>query len=225
MKSVSENKRTPNRLIHGMISISMCIHLLIFMHIAGIYRSEALTYIELTLQDVSKPFTRSIPRPRMRHKTPKIRDAKKLNIKTQHIPKMKIDPVENNFTDTLMENIAMPNVPDSSGFNISDFNPDGISDFVTTNDYFAMVRLKIESKKRYPDSARSKHIEGRVKIRFVVTTDGQVSSLKIIKHARHSSLDKAALNAVQDAAPFPKPPRGLFKGPIHMEITIVFELT
>jgi len=166
--------------MHALIGISLVVHLLIFMHVSGIYRSKALSYIELTMMDISKPFRRSIPQPRMRHKTPKIQNVKKLNIQKQNIPHIKIDPVQNNLT--------------------------------------------IKSHKKYPVSARLKHIEGRVKVRFVITRDGMVSSLTIVKQARHRSLETAALNAVKNAAPFPRPPAGLFNGPLDMEISIVFEL-
>ncbi|RKZ27359.1 energy transducer TonB, partial [bacterium] len=59
----------------------------------------------------------------------------------------------------------------------------------------------------------------------VIAADGQISSLKIVKQARHSSLGKAALDAVKKAAPLPRPPPNLFKGPLHIELTILFELT
>ena len=229
MKAASEDKRKPNWLMRGMIGISLVIHLLIFMHISGIYRSKALSYIELTMQDISKPFRRSIPRPRMRPKTPKIHNVKTLNIPMQGIPKqsiprMKIDPVNNNLPDTIMQDISMSDIPDNAKHSISDWNPDGNYEFTTTNDYFDMLRFKIESCKKYPDIAKSRYIEGRVKLRFVIASDGQVSSLKVVKHARHSSLDRAALKAVKDAAPFPRPPGGVFKEPLHIEIIIVFEL-
>jgi len=41
----------------------------------------------------------------------------------------------------------------------------------------------------------------------------------------HEGDTRVTLNAVKKAAPFPRPPPGLFKGPLHMEITILFELT
>lgn len=88
-----------------------------------------------------------------------------------------------------------------------------------------MVRLKIERHKKYPDIARVKNIEGRVVVRFVITPDGGIREVKIAKRSRNRALDLAALRAVQDAAPFPKPPRRLFKGEIPLELTIVFELT
>jgi len=138
---------------------------------------------------------------------------------------MKIDPVQDSLADTLVEDIHVPDVPDSSVPNISDWKPGRVGEFVTTNDYFGMVRRKIESCKTYPESAKSRHMEGRVKLQFVITADGNISSLKVVQHTGHTILSTAALNAVKKAAPFPMPPPGLFKGPLHMEITILFELT
>ena len=213
-------KTKPNWLLRSLIAISLGIHLIIFMHIAGVYQSRALTYIELTLKDISKPRPRNIPRPRFRPKTPKQpKDIKHLNIRKRIIPSlkpMKIDTLEKNLPDSLVESISMPDIAD---------NPGDMGDFVTSNDYFEMVRLRIENHKRYPNAAKARQIEGRVTIHFVISPDGHVSELKVIKSARYSSLDKAALSAVKEASPFPAPPKHLFKGPIPLEITIMFELT
>lgn len=222
---MSEKKTKPNRLLQALICVSLGIHTLLFMHVSGIYRSHAVSYIELTLQDVSKPYTRSIPRPRMRHQNPKITDVEKLKIQKQHIPKLNIEPADTRFTNTLMQDIGTPDIPDNVGLSLADWNPTGETPFATPNDYYEMVRLKIESCKRYPDAARERHMEGRTKVRFVITPDGQLSSVKIVKGARHGILNTAAMNAVKAAAPFPRPPVNLFKGPLHVEITIVFELT
>jgi len=46
-----------------------------------------------------------------------------------------------------------------------------------------------------------------------------------VKTSRYKVLDIAALKAVKDAAPFPKPPSRFFKGEIPLELTVVFELT
>ncbi len=225
MKFAFENKKRPNRLMHGLIGMSLIIHLIIAMHISGIYRSEALLYIELTMQDISKSFQRSIPHPRIRHKSPEIQNIKKMNIRKHHIPQIRTDPAKNNYADNLMEGISTSDIPDSSDFNVSNLNFGENIEFITADDYFDMLRLKIENCKKYPEEAKTRYIEGRVKIRFVVTTDGQVSSVHIVKRARHSSLDRAALSAVKNASPFPRPPATLFKGPVFMEITIIFELT
>ena len=220
MKSVSNKKRKPNWLLRGLVVISLGIHLIIFMHIAGIYHSETLTYIELTLREFSKPPSRNIPRPRFRPKTPKQpKDIKRLNVRERVIPSikaMKVDTVAKNLPDSLVESISMPIIPD---------NPVDMGDYVTSNDYFETVRLRIESHKRYPGTAKARQIEGRTTVRFVIKPDGHISSLKIAKSARHKTLDQAALSAVKDASPFPRPPKNLFNGPIPLEITIMFELT
>ncbi|RLC33172.1 MAG: energy transducer TonB, partial [Deltaproteobacteria bacterium] len=85
-------------------------------------------------------------------------------------------------------------------------------------------RLKIESCKKYPDSARARHVEGRTVIRFVIEPDGRVSSLSVIKSSRNRALDNAAKDAVRAASPFLKPPANLFKDKLLLELTILFEL-
>ncbi len=215
--------------MQSMIGISLISHLLLLMHIAGIYRSNALTCIELTMRDISKPFSRAIPRPRIRAHGPKVRNVKKLSIQRMHIPSIKIDSIKSAPINTPVESISAPDIPDNTGPDISEWNSiwnSGISgEFVTSNDYFDMVRLKIENCKKYPEVAKSKHIEGRVTIQFMIAADGQIYSLKVVKQARYSILDKAALDAVKKAAPFPRPPPNLFKEPLNVEITILFELT
>jgi len=219
------SERKPNWLLRSLLGVSLGIHLIIFMHVAGIYRSNALTYIELTLQDISKPSARSIPRPRHRPKAPQPMDVKRLKIAQRHIPSlkpMKMEPAEKDLPDSLVEGISTPDIAAASGLNIADWSPEGLE---TSSSYLEMVRLKIEQHKSYPDMAKVRQIEGSVTIRFVITPEGGVRAVQLVKPSRHMVLDTAALNAVKDAAPFPKPPRHLFKGEIPLELTIVFELT
>ena len=230
VKSVSENKRKPNRLFRGLIGVSLAIHIVIFLHISGLYNSKALSYIELTMQSISKPNARAIPRPRQRSKVPKPKDVKRLKVSRQLVPRlkpMKLESVEKNLPDSLVEGISMPDIP-TSGLNIADWSPETLvasGDYMTAHSYLDMVRLKIERHKKYPDTARIRQIEGRVVVRFVITPDGSVRELEVAKGSRNNALDLAALRAVQYAAPFPKPPRNLFKEEIPLELTIVFELT
>jgi len=201
----------------------------IFMHISGIYQSQALSYIELTLQDVSKPFSRSIPIPRSRPKShPQPPDVKKLEVTPQLMPRLKpiqLEPAEKELPDSLVEGISVPDIPKTSGLQIADWSPNGSGDYVTAQSYLDMVRFRIERYKRYPQIARMRNIEGCVTIRFVITPEGAVREVKVAKRSGNKALDQAALDAVKDAAPFPKPPGHLFAGEIPLELTIVFELT
>ena len=61
-------------------------------------------------------------------------------------------------------------------------------------------------------------------VRFVIISGGDIRSAEVVKTSGNKALDRAALTAVKDAAPFPKAPASLFKGDIPLELTIVFEL-
>jgi protein TonB len=221
------HKKKPNRLLQGLVGVSLAIHLLILMHVSGIYRSNALSYIEMTLQNVSRPSARSIPRPRHRPKEIKPEDVKRLKV-TRRSPSfrpIKVEPVEKNLPDSLMEGIGIPDIPDTPGLNVANWNPGELTDYGDSEaTYLEMVRLKIERHKKYPETARAKQIEGFVTVRFVITPQGDILDVEIIKSSRQKSLDKAALKAIHAATPFPRPPRHLFKGKIPLELTIAFEL-
>jgi len=220
-----ENKKNPNRVMHAMIAISMVIHAFLCIHIAGIYRSEALTCIELVMRDVSKPERRVIPRPSRRHKAPRVHDVKKMNVSAKSVASITTDMPD--YNDGLVENIAVPDAAHIIGSDLDGWgSPGDVGTFTNRRDYFDMVRLKIESRKQYPREAREHQIQGRVKVRFVITTDGQISSLRLAKSSTHNTLDRAALAAVENAMPFPPLPANLFDGEkVTVEITVIFELT
>ncbi|MBL7179074.1 MAG: energy transducer TonB [Desulfobacterales bacterium] len=200
------------------------------MHLSGVYRSNALSYIELTMQEISKPFTRSIPRPRYRPKAhPQPPDVKRLKVTQQLMPRLKpikLEPAEKELPDSLVEGISMPDIPAVSGLNIADWGSgDLMGEYSTPGSYLEMVRFRIERCKKYPQIARVRNIEGCVTIRFVITPEGGVRGVEVAKRSGNKALDQAALKAVKDAAPFPKPPDHLFKRGVPLELTIVFELT
>ena len=215
--------------MYGLLCVSFVIHLVLFMHISGLYSSNSFAYIELTLQNISKASTRSIPRPRHRPRLPdQPQEIKKLRV-TQLIPRLKpieLEPVEKDLPNSLVEEISMPDIQDVPSLDISDWSPDqSACDYPTADSYLEMVRLRIERHKKYPHAARVRQIEGRVTVRFVIRPEGDIRSAEVVKTSGNRVLDRAALMAVKKAAPFPKAPAHLFKGEIPLELTIVFELT
>ena len=142
---------------------------------------------------------------------------------------IKMEPAERDLADSLMERISMPDVPVGSSLRITEWVPvnmeETFGDYGTSGSYLEMVRLMIERHKKYPDIARTRQIEGRVIIRFVITPEGDIKEVEIVKKSEHKHLDEAALTAVKLSAPFPKPPERFFKGEVTLVITIVFELT
>ncbi|BBO82389.1 hypothetical protein DSCO28_29550 [Desulfosarcina ovata subsp. sediminis] len=232
--SAMDRPSPPNWLLRTLIILSVAIHGVMFMHLSGIYRTQALSYIEMSLQNIARPGARDIPRPRPRPKVPEPQDqVKTLKAVARPVPRFRplaMAPVESNLPDSLMEGISAPDVPQTPGVESAAWVPGPHAqtvggEYMTTSSYLDMVRLKIESRKRYPETAKARSIEGRVTIRFILLADGNVRDLSVSRGARHRSLDMAALDAVERAAPFPRPPSNLFKGDLPLELTIVFELT
>jgi protein TonB len=218
----------PNRLLQGLILFSLGVHIILFMHIAGIYRSKALNFIELTMSNISKPTTRSIPRPSPRPKTPAMpQEVNRIQVK--QVKQIKVDPVNDEFPDGLMEGISIPSVDSSTigttdNFRVTDFLGNDV-EFGSSKDYLEMIILKIESVKQYPEQARTMQEEGRVTVGFVVNLSGMVKDVRVIEPCRYDSLNRAALEAVNDAAPFPRPPKRFYNRDVPLQINIIFETT
>jgi len=65
-------------------------------------------------------------------------------------------------------------------------------------------------------------MEGKVKLKVLLTKNGEISSLKIIKSSGFSILDKAAIWSVKSASPFNLPP-SLFKEKDTLEVELTIE--
>jgi protein TonB len=237
-------RKERNWLLGGLIIVSVGIHVLLLIRIAEVYRSDAVTSIELTLQDVSRPVGRDIPRPPRRLKMPPlIKEAEPPKVTERAVPSLnppRLDPVVSVLSTRPVEKISAPAMPDVSTPSIAGWRPEPeakpfaepvagpiggpSAPVVTKESYFELVRLSIERNKKYPEIARAGRIEGRVAVGFVITPDGNIRDVGIVKRSHSRYLDEAALDAVKGAAPFPKPPKSLFKESVNLVITIIFEL-
>lgn len=102
-------------------------------------------------------------------------------------------------------------------------NPDGGGQ--PLRHYLQHVRERISRYKKYPPLARRRQLEGRVGIRFLLSATGEVQQLAISRSSGQELLDQAALKAVQDGSPFPRPPVDLPADPITIELNIVFNMS
>ncbi|MDX8407849.1 MAG: energy transducer TonB [Mariprofundaceae bacterium] len=66
-----------------------------------------------------------------------------------------------------------------------------------------LIRQHLESFKYYPASARRRGIEGSVEVRFALATGGRAAELEVITGSGYVILDRAALQTVHRAEPFP----------------------
>lgn len=231
---VSQPGRRPNWLLRGLLFVSIGVHAVLLVHIASLYGSRALSIIELTLRDVSKPPEREIPRPPPRPPAPAVAGVVR-EVVVAKAPVPVPDPVRAVRVDPpglaapAPVPIALPKIIRDPGPEIERWVPEGRdlngTDPNAPRAYLNMVRLRIEHHKKYPESARRRNIEGRAKVRFVIRPDGSVGEVQVVVSAGNPSLDRAAEEAVRAASPFPTPPADLFKGAIPMELTIVFQLT
>jgi TonB family protein len=71
------------------------------------------------------------------------------------------------------------------------------------NDYLKVIISKIHSEKYYPRIAKKRGIQGDALLRFELKTDGGLEKVNILKSSGSNILDKAAVNTVKKAAPFP----------------------
>lgn len=90
--------------------------------------------------------------------------------------------------------------------------------------YIQTVRMKIESKKRYPLTARKAMLEGRVGIIVTILKDGQIENVKIIESSGYEILDKSALESIHSSAPFPSLPKDMGRKRIQMSIYLTFKM-
>jgi protein TonB len=71
---------------------------------------------------------------------------------------------------------------------------------------FSYIKDMIEKRITYPQNARRMGWEGKVKVSFIISSNGHVRDIKLIQSSGYGILDNNVIEAVHDASPFPKPP-------------------
>jgi protein TonB len=220
-----------NWLLLGFIFISIAIHAVVFYPVIDLLKDNSVSYIEFSLKEEVKPYYRSIPRPRRRHKIPQLTDTKAFHVR--HQKKMIVNKVPEKFNlpkefSHSIDAPAVPDVPDMPDVaqsSLTQWHPGSeLGTYYTKKEYYEMLKMSIESHKKYPRIAQNRNIEGHVKVEFEIIQGGKVKNVSIEKSSGRKILDRAAMEAIKKAAPFPVPPRQLFKLPLKLAIVIVFEL-
>ncbi len=230
----------PNWLLRGFVIISLGIHVYALGYIAGLYKPDAVSYIELEMRAEEKPAGRSIPVPPRRKtiapplQTPIMKPLPSVPVEKQRA--LLVAPRARYMHSSLLEPVKTPERPQVSRSALLAYSPAKAAPSVapapdtpssargTVNDYIGRVRMVIENHKQYPYVARKRRIQGRVVVRFVIETDGKVRDVSLVEKSRYRLLNTAALDSVKASSPFPKPPAQFFSGPVPLEIPIVFTL-
>lgn len=88
-----------------------------------------------------------------------------------------------------------------------------------TAEWGAAIRAEVEQAKRYPESTRR---TGAARVALRVGRSGALLSAALTESAGASALDRAALAAVERAAPFPAAPAALAGESFDLSLRIVF---
>lgn len=91
--------------------------------------------------------------------------------------------------------------------------------------YREAIKRKIEEEKRYPKWAEENAYDGKVNIRFKLFASGKVEEVEVLKSSGYMILDKEAVRAVTNAAPYPPMPESMKREYIIVEVPIVFRLS
>lgn len=84
----------------------------------------------------------------------------------------------------------------------------------------AKVQARVERRQTYP--AEGGGASGMVKLQLTVAPSGALLGVTVTASSGSAALDRAALRAVQGAAPFPKAPRGLTEPGYRMALRLRF---
>ncbi len=86
--------------------------------------------------------------------------------------------------------------------------------------YINSFREKIEyiGNKYYPQEAKQKGMYGNVQLLVAIRKDGSVQEIRVLQSSNNPLLDKAAINSVRLAAPFPRFPKNMRENTDILEI-------
>ncbi len=91
--------------------------------------------------------------------------------------------------------------------------------------YLSLIRARILAHRQYPPLARARHMEGVVRLRFVLAHNGALSrGVQVVKPSGFSVLDEQASQCVLAAAPFPPFPPDLRQNSLTVEVPIIYRL-
>ncbi len=203
-------KKRPNYLLQGLLLFSLGIHALLLLHITGLYESGTLHYIEMTLRKEKSSSGRILPG------NPEIKDKESGEAGKESI--------YNSSADELPDADPIGDASDysRSGTFWAGMEEDGVQE--NGEHYIDIVKRIIEQHKKYPDEAADMYKEGIVSLSFVINQEGHITDLRIVRASPYIELNEAALQAVRDSAPFPKPPPHIFKGGVVIPLNLTFEL-
>lgn len=103
-------------------------------------------------------------------------------------------------------------------------NSDGDDLKALRKGYSSQVWRRIADAKFYPRTARKREMEGKPVVEFELRSDGYLMNHFIVRSSSNKILDKAAIDAVRNASPYPSIPKPLKLKSIRFKLPISFTL-
>ena len=91
-------------------------------------------------------------------------------------------------------------------------------------DYTGQIIAKIYKSVKYPSAAVKRNQEGSVRASVTIDRAGNLAGITLVEESEFSILNKAVLNAVNDAAPFPAIPSALRDDSVELIVPVAFKL-
>lgn len=90
--------------------------------------------------------------------------------------------------------------------------------------YLSEIRRRIMESRRYPEIARVKGFEGESQVEFIISREGEVEKVSLIRSSNYECLDKEVMEAVKRASPFPPIPKAFCSSKIKVAVPVIFRL-
>lgn len=91
-------------------------------------------------------------------------------------------------------------------------------------DYYDLLSTLIARFAVYPEDARRQRLEGVAYVSFTLRRNGLLSEILLRQSSGYGILDRSAMSAVQNAAPFPPLPLEINKDTLRINVPISFEI-
>ncbi len=90
--------------------------------------------------------------------------------------------------------------------------------------YMEHIKNKIQDVWTYPEYARESNEEGSLIVLFTIGRNGEVLDIKLLRSSGYPVLDKAAIQAVKEAAPFPLLPKRFNIDRLNIYATFIYTI-
>lgn len=90
--------------------------------------------------------------------------------------------------------------------------------------YQDIVKQRIEEVRKYPVWAKEQGLEGIIRLKFTISSDGHSQEVRLVHSSGSKILEREAIDTIERASPFPSPPKEIAASSIQMEVRLVFTL-